>query len=162
MLELTWVQLSWTFNFATVLEPGATVLWALGWSMIALAALIHLPMWALATFALVMIAGHNLLDPLVPEQLGAFSGLWKVLHDGGLVRVLPNVVFYAGYPLVPWIGMMAAGFAFGRIMKLERADRRRLLMWLQESLRRMTAGRSWRSARLLVPSTPSCSKKTKR
>ena len=130
LLELTWVQLSWTFSVASLLEPGGTVLWMLGWSMIALAALIHLPLWAVTAFALVMIAGHNLLDPLVPAQFGRLSGLWNVLHEGGPFRLLPKTVFYVAYPLVPWIGVMAAGFAFGTIVQRERAERRRLLLWL--------------------------------
>ncbi|MBA2432895.1 MAG: DUF1624 domain-containing protein [Chthoniobacterales bacterium] len=134
VLELTWIQLSWTFNFASILEPGGAVLWMLGWSMIALAALLHLPLWAVAAFGVVMIAGHNLLDPIVPQQLGRLSGLWTVLHEGGLVRILPNVVFYVAYPLVPWIGVMAAGFAFGTIVKRERAERRPLLLWLGVAL----------------------------
>ncbi|CAN5577323.1 DUF1624 domain-containing protein [soil metagenome] len=129
VLELTWVNLSWTFNFGFP-EFGGAVLWALGWSMIAMAALIHLPLWALTSFAVLVIAGHNLLDPIVPAQLGALSGLWNVLHEGGPFRILPNTTFYAAYPLLPWIGVMAAGFAFGSIVQRERAERQRLMLWL--------------------------------
>ncbi len=130
LLELTVVALSWTFNPAILLEPGGAVIWALGWSMIALAGLIYLPLWALATFAVVMIAGHNLLDPLVPAQFGRLSGLWDVLHEGGPFRILPNTTFFVAYPLVPWIGVMAAGFAFGAIVNRERTQRQRIMLWL--------------------------------
>src|SRR4030095_1578428 len=37
------------------------VIWAIGWSMVALAALIWLPLWAIAAIGLVMITGHNSL-----------------------------------------------------------------------------------------------------
>jgi uncharacterized membrane protein len=130
LLEVTVVGLSWTFNPATLVEPGGGVIWALGWSMIALAALIYLPLWALTTFAVVMIAGHNLLDPLVPAQFGRLSGLWNVLHEGGPFRILPKTTFFVAYPLVPWIGVMAAGFAFGTIVNRERRERQRMTLWL--------------------------------
>lgn len=134
VLELTVVSFCWTFNPAMLLEPGGAVIWALGWSMIALAGLLYLPLWALATFAVVMIAGHNLLDPLVPAQFGRLSGLWNVLHEGGPFKILPGVGFYAAYPLVPWIGVMAAGFAFGAIMQRPRAERQRLILLLGVAL----------------------------
>jgi uncharacterized membrane protein len=130
VLEVTVVSLSWTFNPAMLLEPGGGVIWALGWSMIALAGLIYLPLWALTTFAIAMIAGHNLFDPLVPAQFGQLSGLWNVLHEGGPFRILPNVTFFVAYPLVPWIGVMAAGFAFGAIVRRDAAQRQRIVLWL--------------------------------
>ena len=53
--------LGYQFNFdfrVTLL----LVMWALGWAMIALAALVHLPAAVVTTIGVVMIAGHNLLD----------------------------------------------------------------------------------------------------
>lgn len=98
--------------------------------MIALAALIHLPLWGVAAFGILVIAGHNSLDPLTPAQFGSLSGLWTVLHEGGVIRGPLGLILYVGYPLLPWIGVMAAGFAFGAVMQLERDRRRRTLWWL--------------------------------
>lgn len=111
LLELTVVHWAWYFNF---LGKGVdlTVIWALGISMILLAALIHLPMWAIATIGLLMVFGHNLLDPVhVPgNTLQGFG--WALLHeqrpffiDGFLVLV--------GYPIIPWVGVMALGYCLG-------------------------------------------------
>ncbi|MGH7702234.1 MAG: DUF1624 domain-containing protein, partial [Gemmatimonadales bacterium] len=135
-LEVTVVRFAWAFNLdygrITILQ----VIWAIGWSMVALAALIHLPHRAIAAFAIVMILGHNLLDPILPEVFGGhgptgygvLGWLWIVLH----VPVQP--VFY---PLIPWIGVMAAGYAFGPLLRLEAGQRRRTLLTLGVAL---TAG----------------------
>ena len=128
-LELTWVQLSWTFN-PTFSNLEGAVLWALGWTMIELAALIYLPLWGITAFAIAMVAGHNLLDAIVPAQFGRWSAVWQVLHEGGPFQILPKVTFYAAYPLVPWIGVMAAGFASETIVRRETAERRSLLLRL--------------------------------
>jgi len=85
------------------------VLWALGWSMIVLSALVHVPLSAVIAFGLVLIAGHNLLDGIRPA-----TALLAVLHGPGFVVNGPHAVF-ASYPLIPWIGVTAAGFGLGRI-----------------------------------------------
>jgi uncharacterized membrane protein len=59
-----------------------TVLWALGWSMIVLSALVHLPTWLVTTIGVVLIAGHNLFD-----TVRSANPLWVALHaQGFLVR----------------------------------------------------------------------------
>ena len=129
VLELTWVRFSWMFS----LDPAnafGQVIWALGWSMLLMAALIHLPLWALTTFAVVMIAGHNLLDGLKPADFGSFAWLWIILHVQAPFQYGPGWSFFVVYPLVPWIGVMAAGFAFGALLKKEGAERRRKVLWL--------------------------------
>ena len=86
------------------------VLWALGWSMVALSALVHLPVAAVTIVGVVMIAGHNLFDSIRPA-----SPLLAVLHGPGFVVNTPTHVVFASYPLIPWIGVTAAGFGLGRI-----------------------------------------------
>ena len=97
------------------------VLWALGWSMIALSALVHLPVAAVTTFGIVMIASHNLFDRIRPA-----TAILAVLHGPGFVINGPHVVF-ASYPLIPWVGVTAAGFGLGRIYEWE-PDRRRAFL----------------------------------
>lgn len=128
-LELTYGYFVLTFSLGLHFNI-ALVLWSLGWSMIVLAALIHLPLWAIATFGLTLIAGHNALDGVQPEQLGAWSGLWRVLHVQGLVRVAPGFMLFVAYPLIPWIGVMACGYVFGAVFRLESAIRRKWLVSL--------------------------------
>jgi uncharacterized membrane protein len=75
-----------------------------------------------------MMAGHNLLDGLRPEQFGGFGWLWQILHARGAFDFGPGLRFNAYYPLIPWIGVMAAGFAFGPVFLQDPAPRRQLLL----------------------------------
>jgi uncharacterized membrane protein len=127
VLEWTYVQwCGWTFALNWHLH-FAWVLWALGWSMIALAALVHLPVRIVAGFGLVMIVTHNAFDGVKASALGAFGPLWQILHEGGEVALGGGHVIDAGYPLIPWIGVMAAGYGFGTWMLLAPEVRRRRL-----------------------------------
>jgi uncharacterized membrane protein len=131
MLEFTVVRAGFFFDVGV--DPlYLLVLWALGWSMIALALLIHLPYGVLLAVSLGMIALHNLLDGVAPEQFGAFAWLWKVLHVQSLLSTKPLVL--VAYPLVPWIGVMSAGYCFGRVYRLPPDRRRTLLVGLGVSL----------------------------
>lgn len=113
--------LAYQFNFdyrVTLL----LVLWALGWSMIALAALVRLPTPAITAIGIVMIAAHNLLDPV-----RSTSPLWIMLHQPGFVLNSPAHVVFAAYPLIPWVGVTAVGYGLGAIYAWSAARRRVLL-----------------------------------
>lgn len=129
-LELTIVRsLGWTFEFQYHLS-FAWVIWALGWSMIALAALIHLPIWGVTAFGVLMIGTHNLFDSVKSESFGTLSWLWTILHQPGRLHLFPHVYLGVGYPLIPWIGVMAAGYGFGALLLAEREQRRKRLLSL--------------------------------
>jgi len=130
--ELTVIRFGWTFNFDYANQLWVQVIWALGWSMIVLAGLIYLPTWFLAAFGLVMIGAHNLLDGIGLEWSGPTlvgAGLrdwtWSILH----VQRLPVI-----YPLIPWIGVMAAGYAFAPLLLRPEPPRRRTLFAIGASL----------------------------
>ncbi len=139
VLELTVIRVLLSFD---VLPQGRYVgqtIWALGWSMIALAALVHLPLRVIGAFGVVMIAAHNAFDGLQVRECvrgqpvcGAGEVILRLLHQPGwIVLGSPNgPIFYAHYPLIPWIGVMAAGYAFGRLYTMEPDVRRRMLLWL--------------------------------
>lgn len=127
LLELTLLRVAWTFNLDFAGYNMAGVIWVLGWSMIALALLSRLPLRAVGAFGIAMIALHN----LIPLPYGTDSALWKVFYVGffngpiGGDGTPPLIVLYS---LVPWIGVMAAGFAFGPVLALEPARRDRLCL----------------------------------
>jgi uncharacterized membrane protein len=110
LLELTVISFAWHFSFDWPQGARAQVIWAIGASMVVLAGLIHLPRPAIVGFGLVLVLGHNLLDGITPESLGAMAPLWNVLHARGALGVVP---VFISYPLVPWIGVMALGYAAG-------------------------------------------------
>jgi uncharacterized membrane protein len=101
------------------------VLWALGWSMIALAALVRLPVRAVAAVGIVMIAGHNLFDGVQWS-----NPLWTILHAPGFLLNTPRFVVFVTYPIIPWIGVTAVGFALGRIYDWSPERRRSVLLRL--------------------------------
>lgn len=134
IIELTVVRLAWLFNFDYHFFP-LQVIWAIGWSIVVLAGLVFLPRWSVGGLGILMIATHNLLDGIVVQPLrtaaGAWTGagardwLWSIVH----VQNRPVI-----YPLVPWIGVMAVGYAFAPILRHEPARRRRELVQLGSAL----------------------------
>jgi len=127
-LELTIVDFSWTF----VPWAAAGVLWILGWSMVAMALIVRLPVRWIAVFGVGMIATHNLLDRINPASLGKLAWLWMLLHSPGAMPITPHFTFRVLYVLIPWVGVMAAGFAFGAL--LLRPDRRKWILMLGISM----------------------------
>jgi uncharacterized membrane protein len=121
-LELTVITFAWSFNLRYEMGLIMQVVWAIGASMVVLAALAHLPPRTIAIFAITLIAGHNLLDGVRPEFFGELAWVWQVLHVQG--RTPYAIVLY---PLIPWIGVLALGFVVGRVFELDSARRRRLL-----------------------------------
>jgi uncharacterized membrane protein len=126
VLEATVVKYGLLFRLAPQ-SQFALVLWAIGWSMIALAGLVFLPTRLVGAFGVAMIAAHNLLDGIQPDRLGALRGLWLVLHQPGLIRLGSGMNLFVAYPLIPWVGVMASGYALGALLELEPARRRRTL-----------------------------------
>lgn len=140
VLELTLVRVGASFNLDFVGFFGVfQVIWVLGVSMVVLAALVHLPTPLIGAIGIVMVLGHNLLDRFavtVDAAPTALQQLWFVLHQPGPVSVL-GLPGYVLYPLVPWIGVMAAGYALGTVYAWAPERRQRLLVQLGLAL---TAG----------------------
>lgn len=127
-IEFTLVRLGWTFSFQFN-HLVVQVIAAIGASMIALSALVFLPRWATATAGFIIIIGHNMLDGIKAEQFGAAAPIWGLLHQPGFFNLTADLKVTVLYPLVPWIGVIAVGYALGPVFKLERAARvRRLLV----------------------------------
>jgi uncharacterized membrane protein len=123
-LELVVTAIGWQFGFHLI-PAFALVLWALGISMIVMAALVHLPRSVVAAGSIVMIAGHNLFDSVRPESWGAFAPLWTILHVPGFA--IPGKLFIA-YPLIPWVAVMALGWALADVFRWDSDKRKRFLI----------------------------------
>lgn len=111
-LELTLVNFAWTFEF----PPSVIylqVIWAIGLSMLALSALLWLPRAVLAGVGFALVAGHNLLDGIQATGDGPFAVLWAVLHERSWIEAGEHLRLRTSYPLLPWIGVIALGFAAG-------------------------------------------------
>ena len=131
---IVWFNLD--FHFALMLQ----VIWVIGVSMIVLAALIHLPLRVIAIGSIAMIVLHNALDlirirqgPGAPAP-GFWASLWMVFHQPGVIFFTPKIYGLVLYPLIPWIGVLAAGYSFGALYQWEAERRRRFLFKLGAAL----------------------------
>jgi uncharacterized membrane protein len=125
-LELTVLHIAWTFTFDfTHLLAG--VIWMLGWCMVIMAALVQLPPSVVGIIGLALIIGQNLITPLAGMMPQSTQWFWQLLYLGGEVKV-GSTSLSVLYVIVPWIGVMAAGYGFGTIMAHDEPDRRRLCL----------------------------------
>ena len=122
--------LGWSFSFSfgfTRLQ----VIWVIGVSMIILGGLIMMwPSRLIGAVGLLMIVTHDIFDGAHAAWLGAAQDVWKVLHGFGFFQPFPHKFVASLYPLIPWVGVMMAGYAAGELMTLEASRRRNLLFVL--------------------------------
>jgi uncharacterized membrane protein len=141
VLEVTLVRFAVTYSLDPKLLFFLQVIWVIGVSMIVLAALIHLPLKVVAGFGVAMIALHNLLDrfPAEPWRGPGTSvpswgaKLWMVLHQQAFFpagSTFPSPMVAVLYPLIPWIGVIAVGYAFGALYQMDKERRRKLLLYI--------------------------------
>ena len=117
VLELTVLRFGWTFNLDYAHYTLAGVIWMIGWCMILLAVLVHLPHKAVLLFGLLTVLLHNLMDfTAYPE---APSAIAQIVYYGGWIELSPGGAhFDVLFVIVPWIGVMALGHAFGPVMRM--------------------------------------------
>lgn len=112
VLELTLVNFAWTFAVPPAIFY-LQVIWAIGMAMIALAGLVYLPRGWIAGIGIAIVAGHNLLDPIAIAPGAPGHAIWAVLHDRGFIDLGGGIRARTSYPVLPWIGTIALGYAIG-------------------------------------------------
>ncbi len=125
VLELTIVGFAWSFN------PGhsiAGVIWCLGWAMIFVGLLSLAPHVVALVVGVLMIAAHNLLDPLRADEFGSAGWIWSLLHAPWVAQLPWGDTFVVLFPLIPWIGVAALGYGLGPLFSRDVATRRRMLL----------------------------------
>lgn len=112
-LELVVVNFGWNFNITFPMLLFITI-WALGISMIVLAALIHLPKKLILAFCIILIFGHNLFDGfhVNGNTLPAFG--WSLLHEQRPF-MWHHELLLIGYPIVPLVAIMPLGYCLGQL-----------------------------------------------
>jgi uncharacterized membrane protein len=137
LLELTVLRLAWTFNFDYAHYVLAGVIWSLGLSMIVMAALVFLPLPVIAAFGVGTILGHDAVASQLVRafpQLATGGGPWyaALLYFGGPIQLdgPDGPTLFVLYSLFSWVGLMAAGYAFGAVLRLDARRRDRILVGL--------------------------------
>jgi len=145
VLELTWVRcFGWFFNFHYKFSVGQ-VIWAIGLSMCVLGVAIRIGLTprVAAWIGTAIIFLHNLTDSWKAEQFGPLWWLWRILHDRKPMEFYPEHFFFPQYPLLPWLGVLIAGFGFGAVYQQPEARRRQLTLWLGLAATALFAALRW-------------------
>ena len=129
LLELTVVRFSWTFNVDYAHFVLAGVIWMIGWCMVLMAGLVRLSVKTVGIIGVAVMALQQIFG-LIPRALppparASIAVVWNFFYPSGAkgwdgISIL--------YTIVPWIGVMAAGYAFGTLMTRDAAERRRLCL----------------------------------
>ncbi len=131
ILDIVFLPVLWWFNFDYSLLPLG-VLWAIGWSFIALAVIGACDrMWLVAAFGAAIVCAHNAADGVRFAEGSLQGALWCVLH---VQTVLPatllgkQVFIITAYPVLPWVGVILVGYTFGPVMLFDSNRRRSILL----------------------------------
>jgi uncharacterized membrane protein len=130
-LEITWNSFMWRFAVDGV---NLQVLWALGWSMVWLSLMLFLPLRGIVAIGLLLVFGHNLFDGIHPQGFGGEHTIegwaWAIAHEPLDAHTASGFEILALYPLVPWIGVMSLGYAFGQVLLRPAAERARFMRFI--------------------------------
>ncbi|MCU8006299.1 DUF1624 domain-containing protein [Shewanella oncorhynchi] len=110
ILVINFSNLSWMVSYYTL---WLQVIWVIGLSMLALAALINLPRPWMALLGFAIVFGHNLLTPIGFQPNEWAYGLWTILHDRGYLVSEGALRVKVSYPVLPWIGVILLGYVAG-------------------------------------------------
>ena len=112
-IELTIVNFAWTFDINLDLHIFQ-VIWAIGFCMMLLAALIYLPKKVLLVLGLIIVFGHNALDDITMQGNDPLAILWYFIHQQNFVVLNGGEsMLFIAYPILPWLGIMILGYCFG-------------------------------------------------
>jgi uncharacterized membrane protein len=121
VLEMTVIAFGWAFWIP--LLPFFQVIWAIGCSMVVLAALVFLPRTAVLAVGIAIVTGHNLLDPIRSSDFGAWGWVWMLVHEQNVVFSNGEAVLFVAYPVLAWTGVLALGYGLGPIFLSPHRDR---------------------------------------
>jgi uncharacterized membrane protein len=133
LLEITFVCFAWNAEFVPR-TLWLQVIWCIGLCMIVMAGLLHFKRSWLIALGVVIIAGHNLLDGIVLSADSPFFVPWSILHQRAFIDITDYTRARTTYPVLPWIGVIALGWAIGPWFGKEVAPAVRLSRLLKTGL----------------------------
>src|SRR4051812_27287476 len=128
-LEIAVISVEWAFNFRFEVGPIMQVVWAIGISMVVLSGLVYLPVRVVGAIGVAICVFHNLLDGVPMPASMVLKTLWGILHVESHLAI-----GYVHYPLIPWVGVMASGYALASVFEMSADRRHRVLVALGGTL----------------------------
>jgi uncharacterized membrane protein len=114
-LELTIIGFAW------IPDPSRSlvllqVIWAIGWSMILLAPLVLMPAWGVGVIGIALCLLHPVLSAGLSAS-GAPPWAMDILFDANpALAIGDKTQLIVSYPILPWFGVMAAGYGLGQLI----------------------------------------------
>ncbi len=114
------------------------VIATIGAGFILLSFLSRLPLKILVILALLLFFGHDLLPPPLMAAPAAVGGagidgvrlIKSLLWSPGAFQLTPRLLFDVAYPILPWLGIMLAGFVTGRWFQWPAEQRKKIFFRL--------------------------------
>jgi uncharacterized membrane protein len=137
VVEVVLISTAVTFSPGGIPQLGGKtmlflqVIWAIGASMVLLAFAQYLGRRVCLALGVLIVLGHNLLDPHWPVSQNLFDTtppLWAALHVS-MSKVIGPFHLVLLYPLLPWLGVMLLGYGASVLFEREAPARNRLLLW---------------------------------
>lgn len=114
VLEITIIRLFWTFNLNLGEFMLAGVIWMLGWCMVLLGTMVRMRAMTIGIIGVLIIGGQQLFG-FVSD-----SPYWQFIYTTGADGPPWIAILYV---IVPWIGVMMAGYGFGTIITSAKRDK---------------------------------------
>ena len=129
VMEFTVIRFFWTFNLNLNEFMLAGVIWMIGACMMVMAGLIYLKPHVVGIIGLAIMMFQNVfaqVPNLFPESMrSSFGSIWEFVYTSGFESPKSVTILYV---LVPWIGVMAAGYGFGLFFEKTANQRKRMLI----------------------------------
>jgi len=137
LILVEWLVIATAYSFAPLGSPGfggkifisLQVIWAIGASMLVLAACQFLGRKTCLVLGVAIVLGHNALDfvwPAPDSFAPAATPVWVALHARFRETFGPFYISFL-YPVLPWIGVMLCGFGSSTLFELPEWRRRQAL-----------------------------------
>lgn len=127
VLELTAIKFFWTFGLDYKSFTLAGVIWMLGWCMILLGGLVRLSPKVVGWIGVAIVLAQQVFGAIGGQLPASARSFWEFIYTTGADAAGGISVLYV---IVPWIGVMAAGYGFGLLLERSREERDRLLVRL--------------------------------
>lgn len=127
ILEFTFINFSLWFDIhfrLMIME----VISAIGLSFIVLSFLLKLPSRTIGIIGLVVIFGHDLLQLVTVPSNQVAGFLASILFKPSLLQISQGFSAFTAYPLIPWLGIMLAGFACGEFFEMTAEKRVKIFL----------------------------------